>query len=74
MEVLFIKPTEDNPMIKLVPVKGVMSISGNSMPENATLFYEPVILWLKEYNKNPHYKTTFIFSLKVISSSSTKVF
>jgi len=74
MEVLFIKPTEDNPMIKLDPREGVMIFLGNSMPENARLFYDPVIFWLDEYNNNPHPKTTFSFHLKVISSSSTKIF
>lgn len=74
MEALFVKPTEDNPMIKLDPSEGIMNFLGNSMPENARLFYDPVILWLDEYNNNPHHKTTFSFNLKVISSSSTKIF
>ncbi|MEE4196219.1 MAG: DUF1987 domain-containing protein [Bacteroidales bacterium] len=74
MEALRIEPTDDSPLINFNPFKGLMIITGNSIPENASLFYEPVILWLNEYNKNPQLKTTFFFKLKVISSSSTKIF
>jgi|SRR6056297_3292643 len=51
-----------------------MNFSGNSLPENASLFYEPVINWLDKYNYHPHKRTNFIFNVKVISSSSTKIF
>jgi len=74
MEPLLIKPTEDNPFINLKSDTGEMNFSGNSLPENASLFYEPVINWLDKYNHHPHKRTNFIFNVKVISSSSTKIF
>jgi hypothetical protein len=74
MEALFIKQTEDTPLINLDPETGIMEFSGNSLPENASLFYEPVVLWLDDYNDHPNDKTTFVFKIKVISSSSTKIF
>ena len=74
MEPLLIKPTEDTPFINLEPNTGEMNFSGNSLPENASLFYEPVINWIDMYNHHPHMQTNFIFNLKVISSSSTKIF
>ncbi|HSH50768.1 MAG TPA: DUF1987 domain-containing protein [Bacteroidales bacterium] len=74
MEPLIIKPTDDTPLINLDPDTGEMIFSGNSLPENASLFYEPVINWLDMYNHHPHMRTNFIFNVKVISSSSTKIF
>lgn len=74
MEPLIIKPTEDTPFINLISDIGEMNFSGNSLPENASLFYEPVINWLDKYNLHPHKRTNFIFNVKVISSSSTKIF
>ncbi|MFO7829409.1 MAG: DUF1987 domain-containing protein [Bacteroidales bacterium] len=74
MDTFFIKPTEDTPLIRFDPKTGCFEFSGNSLPENASMFYEPVIQWLDEYNKSPQKKTTFVFKIKVISSSSSKIF
>jgi hypothetical protein len=74
MEPLLIKPTEDTPLINIDPDTWEMNFSGNSLPENARLFYEPVINGLDKYNNHPHKQTHFVFNVKVISSSSTKIF
>lgn len=74
MEPLCIKETEDTPVICLDPETGIMEFAGNSLPENASLFYEPVLQWLDEYNQLPNKKTTFVFKIRVISSSSSKIF
>jgi len=45
---LFIEETNKTPEIDFNLEKGVLSISGVSVPENAHDFYFPVIIWLKE--------------------------
>ena len=74
MDTLFIKPTEDTPLIRFDPKAGCFEFTGNSLPENASMFYEPVIKWLDEYNQSPLKRTTFLFKIKVISSASSKIF
>ena len=66
--------TEDTPEISLNHKTGEFEFEGCSMPENVTLFYEPVLDWLGEYIKSPNKTTQFSFKLRVISSSSTKIF
>jgi SiaC family regulatory phosphoprotein len=74
MKLLHINATEDTPEINLNPESGVIEFSGISIPENAPIFYKPVIDWLEEYIKSPNKTTDFIFNIKMISSSSSKIF
>ena len=74
MNTFYIKQTEDTPLINLNPETGRFEIKGNSIPENIYLFYDPVLIWLDKYIENPNKKTEFIFQMKMISSSSSKVF
>lgn len=48
MSKLFIKSTNKTPEIDFNLEKGILSISGVSVPENAHDFYFPVIAWLKD--------------------------
>lgn len=74
MKLLHINATEDTPEINLDPVSGVMEFTGISIPENAPIFYKPVIDWLDDYIKSPNKTTDFVFNIKMISSSSSKIF
>ena len=74
MNTLCIKETEDTPLIHYDPNSGIFKIEGNSIPENAYLFYDPVLIWLDKYIENPKEKIEFIFQMKMISSSSSKMF
>jgi SiaC family regulatory phosphoprotein len=74
MKLLHINTTEDTPEINLDPESGVLEFTGISIPENAPIFYKPVIDWLDEYIKTPNKTTDFIFKIKMISSSSSKIF
>ncbi len=74
MKLLHINATEDTPEINLNSETGVLKFSGISIPENAPIFYKPVIDWLEEYIKSPNKTTDFIFNIKMISSSSSKIF
>lgn len=47
-----------------------MLISGISVPENSREFYEPIIVWLNDYIKNPADSTRIIFKLSYVNTSS----
>lgn len=74
MEAFIVKETPDTPYIHLDPKNGIFDFIGNSIPENVNMFYEPILNWLDLYIENPNRKTVFNFRMKMISSSSSKIF
>ena len=74
MNSLYIKQTEDTPLIDFNSDEGKCEIIGNSIPENTYLFYDPILDWLDNYIENPQPCTEFNFQMKMISSSSSKFF
>ncbi len=73
MEPIKIKGTDDTPEIMLDAGNDVFEISGRSLPEDVTSFFEPVINWLDEYAENPKPKTEFVFKLTYFNTASSKV-
>jgi hypothetical protein len=73
METIKIQGTEDTPKIILDAENEVMEISGRSLPEDVTAFYEPVLNWLNEYAENPNKKTIFNFKLTYFNTASSKL-
>jgi hypothetical protein len=73
METLKIDRTEDSPQVIFDKEKGLFEISGKSLPEDVSTFYEPILSWLEEYSKNPASKTTFNFRLTYFNTASSKV-
>ena len=53
MEKISIEESKKTPAVTLDAVTKEFLIKGRSMPEDATEFYEPIILWLREYAKDP---------------------
>ncbi len=49
METIKIQGTEDTPKIILDAGNEILEISGRSLPEDVSSFYEPVLNWLNEY-------------------------
>lgn len=74
MKSLYIKQTEDTPLIDFNADKGKCEIIGNSIPENTHVFYDPILEWLDNYTENPQPSTEFNFQMKMINSSSSKLF
>jgi len=62
---LFIEETNKTPEIDFNLEKGILSISGVSVPENAHDFYFPIIIWLKE-NIAGVTNSTIEFSCKIL--------
>ena len=73
METIKIQGTEDTPKIILDAENEFLEISGRSLPEDVSSFYEPVLNWLSEYAENPRKKTVFNFKLTYFNTASSKL-
>lgn len=49
MKALILQPTNSTPGIWFEPEIGRFELTGNSIPENASEFYQPVMEWLNHY-------------------------
>ena len=74
MEKILINPTESSPLVNLDGDKGFLQIHGRSLPENAVLFYKPVVEWMEKYSETPQKKTDIEFRMVLINTSSSKMF
>jgi hypothetical protein len=72
MKPLVITPTFSTPSVKLDAEAGTMQFEGRSIPEDAEVFYMPIISWLIEYYKNPTQITNLNFKLDYVNSGSSK--
>lgn len=73
MNSIKLEAKEDTPKIILDPENEIFEFSGRSLPEDATVFYEPIIDWLKQYSKNPNKNTEFHFKLNYFNTASSKL-
>jgi hypothetical protein len=73
METIKIQGSEDTPKIILDAGNEILEISGRSLPEDVSSFYEPVLNWLGEYAENPNKKTVFNFKLTYFNTASSKL-
>lgn len=73
MEVLSIKGTSQYPEVLLDHRKGTISLSGNSLPENAKGFFDPIIDWIDEYIANPYSETTVSIRMTYYNTPSSKI-
>jgi hypothetical protein len=73
MEVMKIKGTDDTPSVVLDKDNEIFEISGRSLPEDVTTFYEPILNWLDEYAESPNAKTVFTFKLVYFNTASSKL-
>jgi hypothetical protein len=73
METIKIQGSEDTPKIILDAASEILEISGRSLPEDVSSFYEPVLNWLDEYAGHPNKKTVFNFKLTYFNTASSKL-
>jgi hypothetical protein len=73
MNTIKIMGTDDTPNVILDSDNDVFEISGRSLPEDVTAFYEPILRWLEEYSSNPNPKTVFTFKLVYFNTASSKL-
>ncbi len=68
-----IQGTEDTPNVILDANAGVFEISGRSLPEDVTSFFNPILAWLDEYGKSATSKIVFNFKLSYFNTASSKL-
>ncbi len=74
MEDLIIHGNRQKPDLVFSASTGELKVSGQSLPENATLLYEPVLKWIAEYSKTPAKQTVFSLKMKYYNTASSKMF
>jgi len=74
MHKLIIEGSKSTPEINFDPDNNILSIKGQSYPENAFKFYEPILDWVDDYLKKleNEAKVQIDFTLPYINTSSSK--
>jgi hypothetical protein len=72
MSRLLILATDESPQIIFDPSRGMLDISGKSLPENINEFYDPLEQAVVKYTQSPQPITAINFDLMYLNSSSTK--
>ncbi len=67
---LIIEKTSKTPQIELKSDSGELSLTGKSMPENASRVYEPVLTWVNSYVLQAQPVTNLRFKLEYFNTSS----
>ena len=72
METLIIDGTEETPQVEFNTETCFYSISGRSLPEDATKFYDQLVNWVKAFCEKPKSEFTLNINLDYFNSSSAK--
>jgi len=73
MNIIKIEGQEDTPKIVFDPSNDIFEISGRSLPEDAAMFYEPIIEWLQNYSQTPNDNTVMHVKLNYFNTASSKL-
>jgi len=68
---LIINKTSKTPQIELKYDSGELSLTGKSLPENATRIYDPVLKWVTDYTQQAQPVTKLRLELEYFNTSST---
>ena len=71
METITIESTRKTPMVLLDPA-GKIRLSGRSIPEDASKFFDGILVWVAEYLKEPPENTVIDVQLEYFNSGSAK--
>jgi|SRR3989304_9643448 len=72
MDKYHVPGTQKMPTVTLDPDEGFFELEGNSIPEDAGIFYKPIVDAIEEYFKAPRPKTTINIKLIYFNSASSK--
>lgn len=72
MQKLFIEQTKGSPRIDFDPESNTLVMQGQSYPENAFKFYEPVFKWVDDYLAGCKAATLIEVNLSYVNTSSSK--
>ena len=66
----YIEATAKTPQIDLNHLTGELIFAGKSIPENPAKLYENIVVWMKEYIKNPRQTTNLRLNLEYFNTAS----
>ena len=72
MEILSLEGDENTPKVMMDKKNEIFEISGRSLPEDASKFYNPLLEWIKAYILEPNPSTEFVFKLEYVNNGSSK--
>lgn len=72
METLYLEATKSTPEIYFDPATGVLSMSGESYPENSFEFFRPILSWLSRFSAVHPGPLTLNTNLSYLNTGSTK--
>ena len=72
MEDYILNATHKTPRLCFEYGSGQFEISGRSIPENSTEFYQPLLDWLDKYAFNPKNEALLTVKLEYFNTSSSK--
>jgi len=72
MENINTKSTPETPNVILNADENILSIKGQSYPENSVAFYRPIFSWVTEYLENSNQEVTLDLGIVYLNTSSTK--
>jgi hypothetical protein len=73
MSPIVITETDETPAVNFDPATNVFEISGKSLPEDVTSFYDPILSWLDEYSGSPNATSAFTFKMEYFNTASSKM-
>jgi len=73
MESIILEPTTETPKVVLDKEKSIFEFAGNSLPEDVTSFYNPIMEWIDDYMANPNQKRELDLSFDYYNTSSSKM-
>lgn len=72
MKDLIIEASKTTPAVKFNADSGILEISGESYPENASKFYEPILDWMTKFIGEHEGEIIFNFRMIYFNTSSSK--
>ena len=72
LEPLIRDKKEDTPQTILDAQQGIFELSGRSLPEDATQFYDPIVEWLEKYAQNPNPSSDFVFRFEYYNTATSR--
>lgn len=72
MDDLRIEPTKSTPQVLFSSQEGLLRLKGQSYPENAFAFYQPLLTWAKTWFASKPEKVRVEIHLNYLNTSSSK--
>ena len=69
---VYLEKKADTPKVDFNPKEGRLEITGRSLPENAEMFYKPLIEWVESFIEFAPDETVLKIELEYFNSSSVK--